>query len=160
MQPEDPPEIRDIVPPDVRRKTEQTIGSGYRYYLEDHPILVPVITLLLGGLCLYSTIFSNLAQRVFLGSRADDPTVVSGFNTGTSWMVAFAFGIMALAAIFLLIQLVDIGYRRVRRKPAVCKNCGMVEVFGRAPFKHESIHGTTWEVVTCPQCHTEWYARR
>src|SRR5438874_12460512 len=115
MRPEDPPEIRDIVPPDVRRKGERTLGAGYRYYLEDHPILVPVITLLLGGLCLYSTIFSNIAQKIFLGSKADDPTVVNGFNTGTSWMVAFTFGIMALAAIFLVIMLVDMGFRRTRR---------------------------------------------
>ncbi|HMA33984.1 MAG TPA: hypothetical protein VKY74_05825, partial [Chloroflexia bacterium] len=40
----------------------------YQYYLQDHPVLIPVGTLLLGGVCLYLTIFSHLLQDLIVGA--------------------------------------------------------------------------------------------
>lgn len=154
MNPQDP---RTSGQPASRRKQQRT--AGYRYYLEDHPVLAPVVTLLLGGLCLYATVFSNLLRNLLVGSDPDNP-MVENFNKSTGWGIAFVFAIMVLAFIFLLINLVEMLVRRTRRKPAICPRCGLMEVRRYLRFVHDPVDGTDWENIICPQCGNIWYGRR
>lgn len=143
-----------------RKDRNANVGrtDGYRYYLEDHPFLGPGLTLLLGGLCIYATIFSNGLRDLVLGRNAD-PTVANNFGMATGWMVAFVIGIMCITFIFLLINLGEVGVRRLRRKPLVCPACGVSEPKRGLRFKHERIKGTGWENATCSQCGNTWHAR-
>jgi hypothetical protein len=134
-------------------------SHGYRYYLEDHPFLVPIITIILGGLCIYSTIFSTLLRDTLLGSGADRSTLDS-FYTVTGWGVAFVFALTALATIFLVLQLVDLGFKRVRRRPAICPECGLPEVKNALQFTRRRIEDTDLESLICPRCGHTWYNRR
>ncbi len=133
--------------------------SPYRYYLEDHPVLGPLLTLLLGAACLYATIFSTLLRDMLVGANASRG-LIDNFYLATGWIVAFVIGIMFLSFIFLLIHGVEAGVRRARRRPAVCANCGAAEVPRRVRFVHEPIDGTDWETVICSNCGHSWYGRR
>lgn len=141
-----------------RERDGEVERSGYRYYLEDRPVLVPIVTLLLGALCLATTVFSNVLRDVVLGSGAS-PDMLEGFNRATGWSVAFVIGIMALATIFLLVHTVEAGYRRARRRPSVCPQCGLAET-RQMRFAHQPVKGTDWENITCPQCARSWHGRR
>ena len=57
-------------PPEPTRKSAKRTG-GYRYHLEDHPFLGPAMTLLIGGICLYITVFSNTMRDVLINAGAD-----------------------------------------------------------------------------------------
>lgn len=141
------------------RRKRKGADSYRRYYLEDHPILVPVVTLLLGGLCVYATIFSSLMQGSQVGSGPIDPATTN-FKIVLGWGVAFVIGIMVLAFIFLLVNSVDALVRRVRYKQAICPRCGLAEVRRYLRFTHVPVEGTYWENITCPQCGNIWYGRR
>jgi hypothetical protein len=143
-------------PPAVPRGRRRR--EGYRYYLEDHPILGPVITLLLGGLCLYLSIFTNVLPTIMAGPNATR-TSVENVNTVVAWGVAFVIALMGMALLFLVWQLLESGIRRARRRPAICPRCGTVEVPDTLPFTHQPVSSTSWETVTCPQCHHEWHSR-
>ena len=145
--------------PAAQKDKESDNNREYRYYLEDHPFLGPVVTLLLGGLCLYSTIFSNLARDILIGSGADS-TMVFNFNRATGWIIAFVVGIMFLMLIFLLVNIGDVGIRKIRRRPTVCPSCGLTEVSRSTQFKHVPVKSTDWEVITCPRCEHTWHGRR
>ena len=144
------------LPPSPRRRKQK---GGYRYYLEDHPVLVPVLTLLIGGFCVYGTIFTNLIRDLMLGP---DPTrtLRDNYATFMSWGIAFIIGLMGLAVIFLVWHFLEEGLRRARRRPAVCPRCGTAEVPKTLVFAHERVEGTAWETITCPQCGHGWHARR
>jgi|GEM_PF-3378625 len=133
-------------------------SGGYRYYLEDRPVLVPLVTLVLGALCLATTVFSNVLRDVMLGGGAS-PDMMEGFNRAIAWSVAFVVGIMVLATIFLLVHLADASYRRIRRRPTVCPRCGLAET-RQVRFAHQPVKGTDWENITCPECATTWHGRR
>jgi len=131
--------------------------SGYyRYYLEDHPILGPLVILLLGSLCLYSSIFSTLLRDLLLPEDADRATL-DQFYTAMGWGVAFVIAAMLIALIFLLVNIVSASYRRVRRRPAFCPRCGLAEVRGMVEFAHRPVEDTGWELVTCSRCGQEWH---
>lgn len=145
-------------PPRRVKREEAERTGGYRYYLEDRPVLVPVVTLVLGALCLYTTVFSNLLRDIMLGGGASSE-MLEGFNRALGWSVAFVVGIMALAAIFLMVHLVEAGYRRARRRPVVCPDCGLAES-REMRFTHEPVKGTDWDNISCPKCLSTWHARR
>ncbi len=145
--------------PTPRKEKESDNNREYRYYLEDHPFLGPGVTLLLGGLCLYSTVLSNLARDILIGGGADS-TAVFNFNRATGWIIAFVVGIMFITFIFLLLNIGEVGVRRVKRRPTVCPSCGLTEVFRSTPFNHVPVKSTDWEVVTCPRCEHTWHGRR
>lgn len=149
---EEPTESRE-------RPRGEVEARRYRYYLEDHPVLGPVLTLVLGGACLYSTIFSTVLRDLIVGKDAAQSTI-NGFYTGTGWMVAFVIGIMFLSFIFLLVHTVDVTVRRVRRRPTVCPSCGTTEVPRKLRFSREPVSGTDWDTITCPDCGASWYGRR
>jgi hypothetical protein len=129
----------------------------YRYYLEDHPILGPVVILLLGGLCLYSTLFSTLLSDFLLPDDATRATL-DQYYTAMGWGVAFVIAAMFIAFIFLLINIVASSFRRVRqRRPAICPRCGTEEVRGKVQFEHRPVEDTSWELVTCSRCGQEWH---
>ena len=138
---------------------ESDKNREYRYYLEDHPFLGPVVTLLLGGLCLYSTIFSNVARDIFVG-RESSEAMAFNFNRATGWIIAFVVGIMFLSFIFLLVNIGDVSIRRLKRRPSVCPSCGLAEMPRSLRFKHVPVKSTDWEVVTCPRCDHTWHGRR
>ena len=144
------------LPPRPRRRKQK---GGYRYYLEDHPVLGPIVTLLIGSFCIYGTILSNLFRDFMLGP---DPnrTLRDQYATVMAWGIAFVIGLMGLALIFLLWHLLEEGLRWARRRPAVCPRCGTAEVFKTRPFAHERVEGTRWETITCPQCRHSWHERR
>jgi len=145
--------------PAPRKEKESDNNREYRYYLEDHPFLGPAVTLLLGGLCLYSTVFSNLARDILIGSGADSMAVFN-FNRATGWIIAFVVGIMFITFIFLMLNIGEVGIRKIRRRPIVCPSCGLTEVFRSTPFNHVPVKSTDWEVVTCPRCEHTWHGRR
>jgi hypothetical protein len=139
--------------PRGRRRRE-----GYRYYLEDHPILAPIVTLVLGAVCLYLSIFTNIMQGWMAGP---DPTrsTLDNVNTVLAWGVAFVAALMVVALIFLVWQLLESSIRRARRRPIVCPRCGTVEVPETLRFTHQPVSGTSWETVICPKCNHEWHSR-
>ncbi len=143
----------------IREDKENENSREYRYYLEDHPFLGPLVTLLLGGLCLYSTIFSNIARDLLIGGGADQ-NLVFNFNRATGWIIAFVVGIMFITFIFLLLNIGDVSVRRIRRRPTSCPSCGLTEIPRSLQFKHVPVKSTDWEVVTCPQCEHTWHGRR
>jgi hypothetical protein len=143
-------------PPPVPRGRRRR--EGYRYYLEDHPSLAPIVTLALGGLCLYLSIFTNTMQGWMAGPNATRSNM-DNVNTIIAWGVAFVLALMGIALIFLVWQLIGSGVRRVRRRPAVCPRCGTVEVPGTLLFAHQPVAGTSWETVVCPKCGHEWHSR-
>jgi len=145
--------------PTPRKDEESDNNREYRYYLEDHPFLGPVVTLLLGGLCLYSTIFSNIARDLLLGGGVDS-TLVFNFNRATGWIIAFIVGIMFISFIFLLINIAEASARKIRRRPTVCPSCGITEVPRSLQFNHVPVKSTDWEVITCPRCEHTWHAKR
>jgi ribosomal protein S27AE len=142
-----------------QREREYSSGGYSTYYLKDRPVLVPVLTLVIGGLCIYATVFSNLLRDVMVGSGASR-SVLDGFYTATSWGIAFVLGIMVIALVYLVVHFTDLGIRRLRRRPAVCPRCGTAEAPRTLPFAHEPIKDTDWENVTCPNCGTTWHGRR
>lgn len=150
------PPVAATPPPAVPRGRRR--NEGYRYYLEDHPILGPLLTLVLGGLCLYGSVFTNTLQTFMAGPNADRSSLTN-INTALSWGVAFVIGLMGLALVYLLWHLGETGLRRARRRPAVCSRCGTVEVPGTLVFAHQPVSGTSWETITCPQCGNEWHNR-
>jgi len=152
LEPDDP----DVRPDPVYMHER---SHGYRYYLEDHPFLAPAITVILGGLCIYSTIFSTLLRDVWVGSGADRPTL-DNFYTATGWGVAFVFALTTLAGIFLVLNLVDLALKRVRYRPAICPECGLPEVKNALKFRRLRIEKTDLESLTCPRCGHTWYNRR
>ena len=97
--------------PRGRRRRE-----GYRYYLEDHPVLGPIVTLALGGLCLYLSIFTNTVQGWMAGPGASRSSLDNA-NTVIAWGIAFVVAIMALSLMFLVWQVLKSSIRRVRRQP-------------------------------------------
>jgi hypothetical protein len=139
--------------PRGRRRRE-----GYRYYLEDHPVLGPVITLALGGLCLYLSIFTNIMQGWLAGPGATRSSL-DNVNTVIAWGIAFVVAIMALSLMFLIWQLLESGIRRARRRPTVCPRCGTIEAPATLRFAHQPVSGTSWETVTCPKCGHEWHSK-
>ena len=143
--------------PPVPRRRKRT--GGYRYLLEDHPFLGPIVTLLLGGICLYSTIFSHLFEDLFLPAGSD-ATSRGNFGLGTSWGVAFAIAIMFLALVFLIWTTIETAIRRRHlRQPVTCPRCGRLEGSGALRFAHAVVEGTGWEEITCPQCRHAWHRR-
>ncbi len=142
--------------PEHELKHERT--GPYRYYLEDHPFLAPLVTLVLGGLCLFA-VGTNMLMSALVGP---DPsrTALDQYYTAMGWTIAFVLGIMVLAFIFLMLVVVEEIIRRVRRRPATCPDCGITEVRRYLPFSHRRVPGTDWELVTCPRCGANWYARR
>jgi hypothetical protein len=118
-----------------------------------------VMTLLLGGLCLYSTLFSTLLRDLLLG-RDFDRTMSQNFNTVIAWGIAFTVAIMILSVIFLALYGIEGAYRRVHRRPAICERCGLMEVRKILRFAHEPVKDTDWEIVTCPKCGHEWHVKR
>ena len=143
-------------PAPARRRAPQP-RKVYQYYLEDHPILGPVVILLLGGLCVYSTLVTNILRDWVLGPHPLSSDV-GRWNGGADWFAAFVVALMFIAFIFLLINSGELLVRRLRRRAAVCAKCGLVEQRG-ATFRHVMVEGTIWEEITCPGCGTAWYAR-
>ena len=143
--------------PKERRQEERV--SYYRYYLEDHPFLGPVVVLLLGGLCLFMASGTTILRDATIGGEASR-TALESFNTALAWGVAMTLSMMGLAFIFLLVNLVDVGVRKARRRAAVCPRCGLKEERGKMRFAREPVRGVDWESVTCPQCGNEWHERR
>ena len=138
-----------------RRSRERP--AYYRYYLEDHPILGPVLILLLGGMCIYSTIFSTLLQDLLLPDDANRGTL-DQFYTAIGWGVAFVIAAMFIALVFLMINVVTASFRRVRRRrPVICPRCGLAEARGQVQFEHHPVEDTGWELVTCSRCGQEWH---
>lgn len=128
-----------------------------RQYLEDHPILVPVLTILIGSLCLSLTLFSHLLRDWMLGPQPLR-TDVKAFDDFMAYMIAFAIGTMFLSLIFLGVHGVDRAFRRLTRRQRVCPRCRTAEV-GPVRFPSTTIAGTDWDSVRCPNCAHEWYAR-
>jgi hypothetical protein len=148
--------MRNVRSDGRQRRSERRTGY-YRYYLEDHPILGPVLILLLGGMCIYSTIFSTLLREFLLPDDATQGTL-DQFYTAMGWGVAFVIAAMFIAFVFLLINLVSASFRRVRRRrPVICPRCGLAEVRGQVQFEHRQVTDTGWELVTCSRCGQEWH---
>lgn len=147
----------DLTPRTKRRRRRQ--AGSYSYYLQDHPVLVPALTLALGGLCLYVTVFSNVMERLLM-REGTDRSVLDQFYTVTGWGVAFVISIMFLSLIFLLLHGIDAGLRRVRRRPLVCTRCGLVEDRPSLSFVREPLEDTAdLDRLTCPQCGNVWFVR-
>ncbi len=128
-----------------------------RQYMEDHPILIPVVTLLVGGLCLYATLFTTAFRDLQLGSNPLAGNV-GAYNGMIGYIDAFVIGLMFLSLIFLGIHGVERGLHRLRRRARVCPRCAAAEV-GRARFSAVTIAGTGWDEVTCPACGHQWHAK-
>jgi hypothetical protein len=128
-----------------------------REYLGDHPILVPVLSILLGGACLYTTLFSHLLRDWMLGPAPLRPDV-KAFDDFMSYMIAFAFAAIFFSAIFLAVYGVEHAFRRIGRKPRACPRCRTAEE-GRSRFAFTTVEGTGWDSVRCPNCGHEWYAK-
>src|SRR4051812_43798887 len=141
-------------PPAPARRRAPRPRKVYQYYLEDHPILGPLVILALGGLCVYSTLVTHILRDLVLGSHPLSSDVVR-WNGGSDWFAAFVVALMFIALIFLLINSVELLLRRVRRRPAVCARCGLTERRGAA-FRHAVVEGTIWQEVTCPGCGAAW----
>jgi hypothetical protein len=140
--------------PAKRRRKRGT----YSYYLQDYPVLIPVVTLVLGGICVYSTIFSNLLRDLVMSGATR--SAYDNFYTVTGWGVAFVLAIMFISFLFLVLHGIDVVMHRVRRKPVACEKCGAVEHPRDLPFTREAVDDTTdVDRVTCPRCLHQWFAR-
>lgn len=151
-----PDKVPAAPPPAVPRGRRRK--EGYRYYLEDHPVLGPIITLVLGGLCLYLSVFTSTLQGWMAGPNADRSALANA-NTAVSWGLAFVIALMAMALMFLIWQVLESSIRRARRRPSVCPRCGTVEAPDGRRFAHQPVQGMSWETVTCPKCQHEWHSR-
>jgi hypothetical protein len=139
------------------QKANRPIG-GYQYYLQDYPVLIPVLSLIIGGICLYLSLFSKTLQNLLLGSNPLRRQLVD-YNTVMAWIIAFTIGGMFISFIFLSIHGTTQAARRLRRRPAVCPRCQAAEAGAPTPFKHAPVEGTEWEEITCPQCSHSWFGR-
>jgi hypothetical protein len=141
-------------PPPRRREKAPLVQ---RQYLEDHPILIPALTLLGGGLCLYLTLFTTTLREWMLGPQPLR-TDVKAFDDFMAYMIAFAIATMFLSVIFLSVHGVDRMFHRLMRKPRICPRCRLAEE-GRMRFPFTTVAGTGWDSVRCPNCAHEWYAK-
>jgi hypothetical protein len=140
----------------ARRRRKR--ASSYDYYLQDHPFLGPLVTLLLGSLCIYSTVFSNLLRDLLI--PRGDRTTLDNFYTFMGWGVAFVFAIMIITIIFLGLNIVDAVLQRARRKPIVCAGCGLTEIPRSIEFAREPVEDTDdLDKITCPHCGHFWFMR-
>ncbi len=132
-------------------------GGPYRYYLEDHPFLAPVVTLLLGGLCLFAA-GSGMVKDALIGPEANR-TQLGYYHMVVSWTVALVLGIMGVALVYLMLSVLSASMRRVRRRPVSCPVCGAKEMKGAQVFPRRHVPNTDWDTVRCPQCDNTWYIR-
>jgi hypothetical protein len=142
-------------PPPARRRPHERVMQ--RQYLEDHPILIPVLTVLIGGLCLYLTLFSHLLRDWMLGP-APLRTDIKVFDDFMGYMIAFAIGTMFLSLVFLGVHGVDRAFHRLTRPQRICPRCRTAEE-GKVHFPFTTVAGTGWDSVRCPNCGHEWYAK-
>ena len=138
-------------PPRPRKR-----ARSYQHYLDDRPVLVPLVVLALGGACVYATLFSPIMQTLMLGAHPDR-SQLKMFNDGVGGMVGMVIGAMAFALAFLLIHGASTGWQRLRRRAAVCTQCGLAETGGSRRFARVPVDGTGWVTVTCPGCGHNWY---
>ena len=149
-----PPTPAGSAPPAARRKPPAPVS---RQYMDDHPILIPALTLALGGLCLYATLFTTLLRDLQLGSNSQAGNV-GAFNGMIGYVDAFVLALMFLSLIFLGIHGVDRAVHRLRRRPRVCPHCAAAEG-GATRFPAAPVAGTAWADVTCPACGHHWYGK-
>jgi hypothetical protein len=121
-------------------------------------VLAPAVVLILGGLFLYGALFTNLLRDLLMGPNPLGTALVN-YNEVMAWSVAGVIGFMFLSLCFLIIHGLSLGWRRLRRQPAVCKRCGLAEKGAPVRFKHAPVAGTAWEQITCSHCGAEWYGR-
>jgi hypothetical protein len=143
--------------PPARPKAPQGPQS-YSGYLDDHPVLVPALVLVLGGLFLYCALFTHVLRDLMMGPNPLG-TALGNYNEVMAWSVAAVAGFMFLSLCFLIIHGISMGWRRVRRQPAVCKRCGLAEKAAPVRFKRAPVQGTAWEQITCSKCGADWYGR-
>jgi hypothetical protein len=132
--------------------------QSYQYYLEDRPVLVPVVMITGCTVCVFLTIVTHLLRDWLLGatpSRAD----LGNYNMAMSWLAAFALAGIFLSLVFLLLHGGDRLIHRLRRRPAVCPRCAAGEAGRSLRFRHAPVEGTAWEEITCPRCGHAWYGR-
>src|SRR4051794_22387512 len=113
-------------PPPIPPRRKRRQGNN-AYYLQDHPVLVPVLTLLLGGLCVWAAILSHTLRDLLIGPHADRASA-DNFATANGWIVAFVIALMFLALVYLLWYGLETAVRAARRRPLVCPRCGAAEV--------------------------------
>ena len=149
-----PPSVGGTAPPPPARKPAAPVS---RQYMEDHPILIPVLTLLFGGLCLYATLFTTAFRDFQLGTSPLAGNV-GAYNGMIGYIDAFVIALMFLSLIFLAIHGIERAVHRLRRRPRICPRCATTEV-GATRFPAAPISDTAWAEVTCPACGHHWYGK-
>ncbi len=126
---------------------------------KDRPkIIVLAIVVALGGLCLYATIVTHLAQDMLLGPTPN-PDQIAIFNSGMGRLPICVLPATLLAFLALLLYGVEAVVQRTRRAPPpACPRCGAVEN-AAVRFARTPIPGTGWATATCPQCQHEWHSK-
>ena len=144
--------------PAAPKRPVQPRRQSYQYYLEDRPVLVPLVMIAVCSVCFFVTIVTHLLRDWLLGpapSRAD----LGNYNMAMSWMAAAALAGIFLSVVFLLLHGGDRLIHRLRRRPAVCARCGAAEAGSSLRFRRAPVDGTVWEEITCAQCGHAWYGR-
>jgi len=144
--------------PAAPKRPVQPRRQSYQYYLEDRPVLVPLVMIAVCSVCVFVTIVTHLLRDWLLGpapSRAD----LGNYNMAMSWMAAFALAGIFLSVVFLLLHGGDRLIHRLRQRPAVCARCGAAEAGSSLRFRRAPVDGTVWEEITCAQCGHAWYGR-
>jgi hypothetical protein len=144
--------------PAAPKRPVQPRRQSYQYYLEDRPVLVPLVMIAVCTVCVFLTIVTHVLRDWLLGpapSRAD----LGNYNMAMSWMAAAALAGIFLSVVFLLLHGGDRLIHRLRRRPAVCARCGAAEAGSSLRFRRAPVDGTVWEEITCAQCGHAWYGR-
>lgn len=155
MHPLISPPVGDSSPGARRKRTRR----APRPVTNRQKIAALVLLLVLGALCLFATVVTDLAAGVFFGSHPD-PDDLAYYRYLTAWNTAFVVVLMIFGALLLVMFLIqEWGDQRRRRQPVACPRCGAVEQPDMRRFTREVVEGTGWENITCPLCNHSWYGR-
>jgi hypothetical protein len=144
--------------PAAPHRPAQPRRQSYQYYLEDRPVLVPIIMIAVCTVCVFSTVVTHVLRDWLLGATPSTAEL-GNYNMAMSWLVAFAFAGIFLSIIFLLLHGGSRLIHRLRQRPAVCPRCGAGEAGSTLRFRRAPVEGTVWEEITCAQCGHAWYGR-
>lgn len=137
----------------ARQKAPLAVGQ----YLEDHPILIPIVTLVLGGFCLYLSVFTHTLRDMMFDPHTSSETL-NLVDNSLAWIAAPVAALMLISIIFLGMHGLGRGFYRFVRKRHICPRCRAVED-RKTLFPHTTVSGTGWYSVHCPKCAHEWYVK-
>jgi len=145
-----------------RARKGRTLGVSGQFDWSDelfagHPIRDPALIVVVSGLVVL-LLRAGLFQAMF-PAALNAPDLGDKYVVIVGWLNTLALLFLLLALLVLVVNVVRLGVDHVRYQPRVCPQCQAREAPHTAPFTHQLITGTGWEMVTCPQCGTAWEAR-